>query len=99
MKDSMCIKSTDTGSGRGGEVSLSQTYEIRVFSTLDGYQDSDVAVATIGWRNGRPVMEGFSSVTLDDSESCDVNGDGTVDVADIGIIIDAMARKKKVRNT
>ena len=86
------IKCTDEGSGNGSEVSLSRTYEIRVHATLDGYEDSDVAVATIGWRNGRPVMEGFSSVTLDDDGNCDVNGDGTVDVADIAIIIDSMAK-------
>ena len=86
------IKCADNGSGHGGEVSLSRTYEIRVHATLDGYEDSDVAVATIGWRNGRPVMEGFSSITLDDNGNCDVNGDGTVDVADIAKVIDSMAK-------
>ncbi|MBR2238995.1 MAG: hypothetical protein IJ887_14200 [Prevotella sp.] len=90
------IKCTDAVSGRGSEVSLGQTYEIRVHATLDGYEDSDVAVATIGWRNGRPVMEGFSSVTLGDSEGIsDVNGDGKVDVADIATIIDIMAGQKE----
>ena len=86
------INCADNGSGNGGEVSLGRTYEIRVHATLDGYEDSDVAVATIGWRNGRPVMEGFSSVTLDDDGSCDVNSDGTVDVADIAKIIDSMTK-------
>ena len=85
------IKCTDAGCGSGSEVSLSQTYEIRVHATLDGWEDSDVAVATIGWRNGRPVMEGFSSITLDEDGNCDVNGDGTVDVADIATVISVMA--------
>ena len=85
------IKCGDAESGRGGEVSLSQTYEIRVRATLEGHYDSDVAVATIGWRDGRPVMEGFSSARLDNSEgNADVNGDGTVDVADITSVISAM---------
>ena len=89
------IKCSDNGSGRGDEVSLSQTYEIRVRATLDGYDDSDVAVATIGWRNGRPVMEGFSSVTLDtDERRGDVNGDGIVDVADIATVISVIAAQK-----
>ena len=85
------INCADNGSGNGGEVSLSRTYEIRVHANLDGYEDSDVAVATIGWRDGRPVMEGFSSVTLDGDGSADVNGDGKVDVADIAKVIDSMA--------
>ena len=88
------IKCADVGSGRGGEVALGQTYEIRVHATLDGWQDSDVAVATIGWRNGRPVMEGFSSVTMDAGDgNADVNRDGTVDVADIASVIAVMAGK------
>ncbi len=86
------IKCTDAGCGSGGEVSLSRTYEIRVHATLDGYEDSDVAVATIGWRNGRPLMEGFSSVTMDGGYgNADVNGDGKVDVADIATVISVMA--------
>jgi len=86
------IKCTDDGSGRGGEVSLGQTYEIRVHATLDGYEDSDVAVATIGWHNGRPVMEGFSSIMMGEGDGmADVNGDGKVDVADIATVISIMA--------
>ena len=91
------IKSIDFNHGfrpnYDNHISLSQTYKIRVQATLDGWQDSDVAVATISWRNGRPVMEGFSSVTLNDDGNCDVNGDGTIDVADIATIIDSMAGK------
>ena len=88
------IKCADSGSGRGGEVSLGQSYEIRVHATLDGWQDSDVATATIGWRNGRPIMEGFSSVTMDGTDGIgDVNGDGQVDVADIARIITIMAEQ------
>ena len=88
------IKCADVGSGRGGEVALGQTYEIHVHATLDGWEDSDVAVATIGWRNGRPVMEGFSNVTMDAGDgNADVNRDGTVDVADIASVIAVMAGK------
>ena len=86
------IKCTDAGGGRGGEVSLARLYEIHVHATLDGYEDSDEAVATIGWRNGQPVMEGFSSVTMEARDgNADVNGDGKVDVADIATIISVMA--------
>ncbi len=88
------IKCADAGGGRGNEAVLGRTYEISVRATLDGWHDSDVAVATIGWRNGRPVMEGFSSVTMDAGDgSADVNGDGAVDVADIAGVIAVMAEK------
>ena len=73
-------------------MSLGQIYEICVYATLDGHYDSDVATATIGWRNGQPVMEGFSSITMDGSDdSGDVNCDGKVDVADIAKILSIMA--------
>ena len=86
------IKCADNGSGRGGEVSLNQTYEIRVYATLEGHYDSDVATATISWRDGQPVMEGFSSITIDGEDGRgDVNYDGKVDVADIAKILSIMA--------
>ena len=86
------IKCADNGSGRGGEVSLSQTYEICVYATLDGHYDSDVATATISWRDGQPVMEGFSSIAMDGTdERGDVNYDGKIDVADIAKILSMMA--------
>ena len=86
------IKCSDEGNGRGNEVNLSKTYEIRVYATLEGRYDSDVAVATIGWHNGRPVMEGFSSIMMGEGDGmADVNGDGKVDVADIATVISIMA--------
>ena len=86
------IKCADAGSGRGDEVSLGQIYEICVYATLEGHYDSDMATATIGWRNGQPVMEGFSSITIDGEDGRgDVNYDGKIDVADIAKILSMMA--------
>ena len=82
---------TTTGSGTyvAGTVTT-----ITVYATREGYDDSDVATATIGWRNGTPILEGFSSIKLEGIETNgDVNGDGTVDVADIATIISIMAGK------
>ena len=53
---------------------------------------SDVATATIRWRNGTPVYQGFTKV--DPGEGAvwgDLNTDGSVDVADVANIIDIMA--------
>jgi hypothetical protein len=87
------IKNTDAKKGYTKEVTLApQVTTITVYATKADYENSDVATATIGWRNGTPILEGFSSIKLEGVETNgDVNGDGTVDVADIATIISIMA--------
>lgn len=86
------VRVDDAQKSNSAEITLSQLYIITVYATADGMDNSDVATARIGWRNGTPVMEGFESVTLEkDGSKGDVNSDGTVDVADIATIIDIMA--------
>ncbi|MBR6320397.1 MAG: leucine-rich repeat protein [Prevotella sp.] len=87
------IKTADTRNYYNKEVSLTPpTTTITVYATKADYENSDVATATIGWRNGTPILEGFSSIKLEGVETNgDVNGDGTVDVADIATIISIMA--------
>ena len=93
------VKVADARSSEEERVSLAATYEINVYATRAGLCDSDVATATIGWRNGKPVMEGFSIVAMEADETfCDVNGDGAVDVADIAVIISEMARRARRHN-
>ena len=66
----------------------------------EGYDDSEAATATIQWGDGRPVFTGFASVAIDTNGYSDVNGDGTVDVADIATIISEMAvQARKQGNT
>ena len=90
------IKVADAKKGNEARVTLVPNYEITVYATADGYADSDVATATIGWRNGTPVMEGFSNIDLGKANnSCDVNGDGSIDVADIATIISEMAARAR----
>ena len=85
------IKNADIKKQYDKEVSLTPTYEITVYATKAGYEDSDVATATIRWRDGHPLFEGFSSVVVNQQEASDTNGDATVDVADIATIISVMA--------
>ena len=88
------VRVADAKKNYDSRVALAPTYEISVYATREGYDDSDVATATITWRNGKPVMGGFSSITLEDGDpKGDVNEDGTVDVADIATIISIMAGK------
>lgn len=81
----------------GSELSLTPTYTITAYAKAEGYRDSEVATATIGWKNGRPVIiQGFSNVSLSDYDpNCDTNLDGAVNVADIATIIDAMAAQAR----
>ena len=85
------VKVADAKSQEGKRVQLMPTYEISVYVTKEGFDDSDVATATIQWRDGHPLMKGFSSVTIDGKAANDTNGDGAVDVADIAHIISEMA--------
>ena len=43
------ITDTDIANYESNEVSLSATYEISVYATKDGYENSDVATATLVW--------------------------------------------------
>ena len=82
------------GFANGNKVSLTPVYTITYYAMKTGYENSDVATATIRWRNGTPVYQGFTKV--DPGEGAvwgDLNTDGTVDVADIANIIDIMAGK------
>ena len=85
---------SDTQEGDGGAISLMPTYTITAYAKAEGYRDSEVATATIGWKNGRPVIiRGFSNASLEEGEPiCDVNNDGKVDVGDITTIIKTMAK-------
>ena len=81
------------GFANSNKVSLTPVYTITYYAMKAGYENSDVATATIRWRNGTPVYQGFTKV--DPGEGAvwgDLNIDGTVDVADIANIIDIMAR-------
>jgi len=92
------VKVADAKGSEGARLKLTSTYEITVYAKCDGYADSDVVSATIGWRNGRPAMMGFSSVKLESNEDAtDVNGDGAVDVADIATVISDMAARARKR--
>ena len=74
-------------------------YTITVVAKKEGFADSDAATATIQWGDGRPVFTGFSSVAIDTKGASDVNGDGTVDVADIATIISTMAARARMQKT
>ena len=54
------ITDTDIKSYIGNEVDLSVTYTITVYATKEGYEDSDVATATLCWIDKEPWKEGMT---------------------------------------
>jgi hypothetical protein len=87
------IKSPSIQRGYDREVELLHEIIITVQAMKEGYDNSDVATATITWSSGMPIFKGFSSVITNNGQG-DVNSDGTVDVADIANIISIMAGNK-----
>ena len=55
------ITDTDISSYVGKEVQLSVTYNISVYATKEGYEDSDVATATLCWIDVEPKTEGITN--------------------------------------
>ena len=54
------ITDTDIKKNYGSEVQLSATYTITVCATKSGYDDSDVATATLCWIDQQPKTEGIT---------------------------------------
>ena len=57
------ITDTDIASYSNDEIDLSVTYTVTVYATKEGYEDSDVATATLCWIDVEPKTEG----TTDDN--------------------------------
>ena len=55
------ITDSDIKSGSGGEVQLTATYTISVYATKAGYDNSDVATATLCWIDVDPKTEGIEN--------------------------------------
>ena len=62
------ITDTDIQSGSGDEVQLNVTYHISVYATKEGYQDSEVAEATLCWIEVDPQKEGITEDTPTDAK-------------------------------
>ena len=55
------ITDSDIKSGSSNEVSLSVTYNISVYATKSGYEDSETATATLCWIDVDPQTEGITN--------------------------------------
>lgn len=55
------ISDTDVKTHYGNEISLTATYIVSVYATASGYENSEVATATLCWLDAEPKTEGMSS--------------------------------------
>ena len=57
------ITDNDIQSGSGNELQLGVTYNISVYATKSGYENSETATATLCWIDVDPKTEGITGVT------------------------------------
>lgn len=55
------ITDKDIKTERGNEIQLSVTYNISVYATKDGFENSDVVTATLCWIDQEPKTEGITN--------------------------------------
>jgi len=55
------ITDTDIKAGSGNEVQLNVTYNISVYATKSGYENSETATATLCWIDQQPKTEGITN--------------------------------------
>ena len=55
------IKDTDIKKHHDSTITLSATYNISVYATKDGYENSDVVTATLCWIDQEPKTEGITN--------------------------------------
>ena len=54
------ITNSDIGQFQGSTISLTATYNISVYATKTGYDNSDVVTATLCWIDQKPATEGIT---------------------------------------
>lgn len=76
------IADYDIRTGNGSEVNLSVTYYISVYASKNGYNNSDVARATLCWINTEPLAVGINGI-----ENRSNTEDGVVSVRALPVLI------------
>ena len=70
------ITDTDITSFSGNEIDLTVTYNISVYATKAGYENSDVATATLCWIDVDPKTDGITNVTHVEARAVMIKTDG-----------------------
>lgn len=84
------ITDTDITSYNSNEVQLGVTYNISVYATKAGYENSDVATATLCWIDVEPKTEGITNIVSVKARAVLIQSNGnqlTISGADEGTAI------------
>ena len=83
------ITVTDAKKSDTPSVTLEKVYTITATARATGYAKSQPTVATITWRNGKPLFSNNITIVNQDTpvDPGDVNGDGVVNIADVTGVI------------
>jgi hypothetical protein len=84
---------SDANVKTANSVELYKIYTITAYARKTGMSNSDNAIATITWRNGKPLFsDNITVVNYDDpvTKVGDVNEDGFVNIADVTGVINIM---------
>lgn len=84
------ITDDDMGTYTANEVQLGVTYDISVYATKAGYEDSETVTATLCWIDQQPKTEGVTSVTNISANAVLMKSEAgmlTVEGADDGILV------------
>lgn len=79
------ISDTDIKTHYGNEISLTAAYTVSVYATATGYENSDVATATICWIDADPRTEGIESGVAQVRSNAVLiqSHDGTINIAGV----------------
>ena len=72
------ITNTDIKKYYDAEVILDVTYQISVYATKTGYEDSDVATATLCWIDKEPSTDGITSIAQIRAKAIMIQNNGNV---------------------
>ena len=83
------ITVTDAKQSSTSSVTLDKVYTITATARATGYTKSQPTIATITWRNGKPLFSNNITIVNQDTpvDPGDVNGDGVVNIADVTGVI------------
>ena len=88
------LRSVGATSGHGSTIKPVTQFELTVYATAEGYDDSEVVTVRLVWGDADVTGDNVIRIDTPAANSGDVNGDGEVGIGDIVAITNIMAGKE-----